>query len=249
MATTHRWTRSKTQGDRNKVIGYVRVSTGDQALGPEAQRRAMLAWCEAQRCKMIDVFCDHAVGGAAPADQRPGLSAALAGVKQHGAGILLVATRDRLARDTLIAALADQRAQQLGAVIRAVDGSGNTDTPEGLLVRRIVDAFAEYERLTIQARTKAALAVKRSRRERISRDPPYGWQLSRDGTHIEPEPREQAAVALAKKLRRSGLSLRRIAHRLAKRGYTPRAATRWHPQTISSITKRSWDRSLKHASG
>lgn len=58
--------------------------------------------------------------------ERPGLSAALAGVKQHGAGILLVATRDRLARDTLIAALVEQRAQQLGAAIRAVDGSGNT---------------------------------------------------------------------------------------------------------------------------
>ena len=81
--------------------------------------------------------------------------------------------------------------------------------------------------------------MKRARRERISRDPPYGWRLSRDGKHIEPEPREQAAVALAQKLRRSGLSLRRIGHRLAKRGYTPRAATRWHPQTIASITKRS----------
>ena len=52
-----------------------------------------------------------------------------------GAGILLVATRDRLARDTLIAALVEQRVQELGASIRAVDGSGNTDTPEGLLVR------------------------------------------------------------------------------------------------------------------
>ena len=169
-------------------------------------------------------------------------------MKQHGAGILLVATRDRLARDTLIAALVEQHAQQLGAAIRAVDGSGNADTPEGLLVRRIVDAFAEYERLTIQARTKAALAVKRSRRERISRQPPYGWRLRRDGTHIEPEPREQAAVALAQKLRRRGLSLRRIAQRLAKRGYTPRAAKRWHPQTISSITARSWDRSLPRSS-
>ena len=249
MAATHRRTRSRTPGDPSKVIGYVRVSTGDQALGPEAQRTALLAWCAAHGCTLVHVFVDQAVGGATPADQRPGLSAALAGVKQHGAGILLVATRDRLARNTLIAALVEQRAQQLGAAIRAVDGSGNTDTPEGLLVRRIVDAFAEYERLTIQARTKAALAVKRSRRERISRDPPYGWQLSRDGTHIEPEPREQAAVALAQKLRRSGMSLRRIGHRLTKRGYTPRSATRWHPQTISSITRRSWDRSLQSAAG
>src|SRR5437016_3337520 len=121
MATTHRRTQARTVGDPRKVIGYVRVSTGEQALGPEAQRRALLAWCAAYGCKMVDVFCDQAVGGAAPADQRPGLSAALAGVKQHGAGILLVATRDRLARDTLVAALVEQRAQQLGAAIRAVD--------------------------------------------------------------------------------------------------------------------------------
>src|SRR6266852_5342253 len=113
MATTHRWTRSRTPGDPSKVIGYVRVSTGEQALGPEAQRTALLAWCAAQGCTLVHVFFDQAVGGAAPADQRPGLSAALAGVKQHGAGILLVATRDRLARDTLIAALVEQRAQQL----------------------------------------------------------------------------------------------------------------------------------------
>ena len=150
-----------------------------------------------------------------------------------------MARRDRLARDTLIAALVEQHAQQLGAAIRAVDGNGNTDTPEGLLLRRIVDAFAEYERLTIQARTKAALAVKRSRRERISREPPYGWRLSTDGQHIEPEPREQATVALARRLRRSGMSLRRIGYRLAQRGYTPRTAKCWHPQTITSITKRS----------
>ena len=157
MATTHRRTRSRPPGDPSKVIGYVRVSTGDRALGPEARRTALLVWCAAQGCTLVHVFFDQAVGGAAPADQRPGLSAALAGVKQHGAGILLVATRDRLARDTLIAALVEQRALQLGAAIRAVHGSGNTDTPEGLLVRRVVDAFAEYERLTIQARTKAAL--------------------------------------------------------------------------------------------
>jgi hypothetical protein len=61
------------------------------------------------------------------------------------------------------------------------------------------------------------------------------WQ--RSGLTLREFGQQQAAVALAQKLRRSGLSLRRIGHRLAKRGYTPRAATRWHPQTISSITR------------
>jgi DNA invertase Pin-like site-specific DNA recombinase len=246
--------RSKDKRDRGKtdpqrVIGYVRVSSDDQQLGPDAQRVALEQWCAAHGGQLVLTCTDRGVSGGAALDQRPGLLAALAALKQHNAGILLVARRDRLARDTLIAALVEQHAQQLGAAIRAVDGSGNTDTPEGVLLRRIVDAFAEYERLTIQARTKAALALKRSRRERISREPPYGWRLSSDGKHIELEPREQATVALAQKLRRSGMSLRRIGYRLAQRGYTPRSAKRWHPQTITSITKGSGEWSLQHTTG
>ncbi len=121
--------------------------------GSATSRDAPLhAGCGAHGCKLIELFSERGVGGAAPADQRPGLSAAIAGVKQLDAGILLVATRHRLARDTLVAALVEQRVHRLGAAIRTVDGSENADTPEGLLVRRIIDAFAEYERLTIQAR-------------------------------------------------------------------------------------------------
>lgn len=44
-------------------------------------------------------------------------------------------------------------------------------------MRRIVDAFVEYERLVIRARTRAALTVKRSRGERIG-GIPYGHQLA-----------------------------------------------------------------------
>jgi hypothetical protein len=45
------------------------------------------------------------------------------------------------------------------------------------------------------------------------------------------------------------MSLRRIGRRLAQRGYTPRAATRWHPQTITSITKRTWEGALQRSAG
>jgi DNA invertase Pin-like site-specific DNA recombinase len=192
---------------------------------------------------------DRGVSGGAALDQRPGLLAALAAVTKLDAGVLLVAKRDRLARDTLVAAMVERLVERAGARVCTADGIAAGDAPEALLMRRIVDAFAEYERLTIQARTKAALAVKRSRRERISREPPYGWRFSSDGNHIEPEPREQATIALAQELRRSGMSLRRIGQRLAKRGHMPRTAKCWHPQTITSITKRSWEGPLKRSAG
>jgi len=70
-------------------------------------------------------------------------------------------------------------------------------------MRRIVDAFAEYERLLIKARTRAALAVKRSRGERTG-DVPYGSQLAADGVHLEPLPAEQRMVTSVRKARAAG---------------------------------------------
>jgi len=110
------------------------------------------------------------------------------------------------------------------------------DEPEAVLMRRIVDAFAEYERLLIKARTRAALAVKRSRGERTG-DIPYGFQLGADGVHLELLPTEQAVVASVRDARAAGLSLRAIRDQLGTEGFTPRSGGRWHIQTIANILK------------
>src|SRR5437016_1706481 len=102
--------------------------------------------------------------------------AALALVTAHGAGVILVAKRDRLARDPMVAAVAESLAARAGAVVVSADGAGNGDDPGAVLMRRMVDAFAEYERALIRARTRSALAVKRGRGERISRHVPYGFR-------------------------------------------------------------------------
>ena len=70
------------------VIGYVRVSTNEQTLGPEAQRSALEEWCAARSVVLAGVFTDQGVSGGAVLDQRPGLLAAL---KEHYASMLLVA--------------------------------------------------------------------------------------------------------------------------------------------------------------
>ena len=191
------------------MIGYVRVSTDDQRFGPEAQLAALRAWCEARGAELVSVHADHGVSGAAAIDKRPGLLAALDALSEHGAGVLLVAKRDRLARDVVLAAMVERMADRSGAAVVAADGAGEGEGPEALLMRRMVDAFAEYERALIRGRTRAALAAKSRKGERTGRVP-FGSQLAADGVHLIDNPREQAVIDEIRELRAAGLSIRAI---------------------------------------
>ena len=221
--------------DAKRVVGYVRVSTDDQALGPVAQRDALARWCAAHGAELVDVFEDIGVSGAAPLDARPGLLAAVDALAERGAGVLLVAKRDRLARDPMVAAMIERLAERDGARVLSAAGEGTEGTdPTAILMRRIVDAFAEYERLMIRARTRSALAVKKGRGERTG-SVPYGYRLAADGVHLEADPGEARAVALVRALRAEGLSLRAIGERLEAEGLRPRGGARWHPDTVARI--------------
>ena len=220
-----------------RVVGYVRVSTDEQAIGPVAQRASLEAWCTAQGAELVAVAEDIGISGGAPLDKRPGLLAAVAALSEHGAAVLLVAKRDRLARDTLAAAMAERLDERAGARILTADGSCNADGPEGLLLRRMVDAFAEYERALIRARTRAALAVKRGRGEKTGGAVPYGYQLDADGVHLVADDAEQRVVALVRELRAEGLSLRAIGARLTARGMVPRSGGSWQAQTVARIAR------------
>jgi DNA invertase Pin-like site-specific DNA recombinase len=115
----------KPPTDPTKVIGYLRVSTDEQTLGPEAQRAALerWRWCEAHQATLVAVYSDQDVSGGAALDKRPALLAAIAALKEHGAGVLLVAKRDRLARDTMLAAMVERLAGREGATVLTADES------------------------------------------------------------------------------------------------------------------------------
>jgi len=88
--------RARTLADSHKVVGYLRVSTEEQTLGPEAQRAALEGWCTTNGAELVAVHVDQGISGGADLEKRTGLLAALAALKAHGAGVLLVAKRDRL---------------------------------------------------------------------------------------------------------------------------------------------------------
>jgi DNA invertase Pin-like site-specific DNA recombinase len=230
---TSKGKRSKA-GDKRIAVAYLRVSTDDQALGPEAQRAAIERWAIARGVTVAAWFCDQGVSGAAPLDRRPGLLAALAALAAHGAGLLVVAKRDRLARDTMIAAMVERIASSAGALVASAAGEGEGDGPEAQLMRAMVDAFAQYERALIAARTRAALSVKSARGERVGAVP-IGKRLADDGRTLTLDADEDRAVELVRELRGEGWTLRAIAAELDARGLRSRTGRAWHPQQVARM--------------
>lgn len=223
--------------DPTLAVLYLRVSTSDQSLGPEAQVAAAERWARAEGVRVVATHADHGVSGGASLDRRPGLLAALDALKEHGAGLLVVAKRDRLARDPIVAAMVEAAAARVGARIVSAAGEGEGDDPAAILMRRMVDAFAEYERHMIKARTKAALAVKRSRGERVSGKAPFGYRFDDAGRALVPRHDEQRTIARVRELHGAGMSLNGIAAMLNREDVPARGA-RWHATTIMRIVRR-----------
>ncbi len=183
---------------------------------------------------MVAWFSDEGVSGKAPPGKRPALSDALAAVHEHEAGILVVARRDRLARDVMIAGFCDLKVTQAGARIVSVAGEGTgDDSPTDRLMRQIIDAFSEYERQIIAARTRAALQAKKARGERAG-NLPWGYRADENGKLIE-DVDEQLVIARVRDLRDQGVSIRGVVRCLAEEGYRSRVGRPLTQGTIWNI--------------
>lgn len=218
------------------AIGYVRVSTEQQAesgLGLEAQRASVLAAADRLGLPVRHVFADAAMSGSLAIEDRPVLFDAVEAL-QRGA-VLLVAKRDRLGRDAFEVAMIERLILKRGArvVSAAGEGSENPTDPSNVLMRRMIDAFAEYERLIIIARTKAGLNAKRARGERVG-TLPFGFALaagSRD--KLAPAPVEQRILARMQDLKAAGYTARQIAADLNAHGWTTRRGTAWRFEYVA----------------
>jgi DNA invertase Pin-like site-specific DNA recombinase len=228
--------RRKNQLNPKLAVAYLRVSTDDQSLGPQAQEAAIRRWAKAEGVELVEVCTDVGVSGSLELDKRPALLAALGALDAARAGILVVAKRDRLARDVVVASAIERLVEARGARIAAADGTGNATGPEGVLMRGLVDLFAQYERALIRARTTAALAVKRSRGERVG-EVPIGYQAGA-GPQLEVNEREQTALTRIEELRASGFAVRAIADALNDEG-VPARGRRWHATTVSRLLDRT----------
>lgn len=230
-----------------KCVAYLRVSTDAQSrsgLGLEAQEAAIRT--AAARLNLpCDTWCrDLGVSGTVALDKRPGLLDALQALRKGD--VLLVAKRDRIARDPLIALLVEKAVTERKARIVSAAGEGSDDDDTSRLLRAILDAVAQFERAMTAARTRASLKAKLARGERAGRIR-FGYQLDPNGPRhreskrlqgVIPHPEETAALQALRAHRVAGASLAMTAATLNLQGYRTRAGSPWRPQYVASLERR-----------
>ena len=220
-------TRSTTRQHRAdepvRFVGYVRVSTEEQAasgLGLAAQRELIEREASLRGWELLEILEDAGATGSTMAG-RPGLEAALEAVSTGRVHGLVVAKLDRLSRSLLDFAGLMQRSYNERWSLVALDLGVDTSTPQGELMASVLATFAQFERRLIGQRTKAALEVKRAQ----------GVKLGR------PRSIPQTSVDRILELRRAGLTYRAIADRLNDEDIRTGRPGAWHGPTVYRALK------------
>lgn len=221
--------------NNNIACAYIRVSTDEQKLGPEAQRKSIEEFAIRESLTIISWHVDQGISGSTKIDERPALISAFGAIQAHGAGRLIIARRDRIARDVLIAIMVERELLQWNAKLVSADGIGAGDSPEAEMMRGIIDLFAQYERALIRMRTKAALAVKKAKGEPVGR-PRFGFTYV-DGV-LAPDQDEQTAVDVIRGLRQEGKSIRGIVAEMQRRDIRTRHGKPFYYALVSDILHR-----------
>lgn len=223
-----------------QAIAYIRVSTEQQSqegISLEAQEARIRAWCLANDVKLEGVFIDAGVSGKR-ADNRPQLQLALDAVCKCR-GVLVVYSLSRLTRSTKDTITLSERLEKNGADLVSLTEKIDTTSAAGKMVFRMLAVLNEFERDQVSERTTAAMAHKRSKRERVG-TVPFGFDLAGDGVSLVENEAEQRIIKIIDELHAQGESLRTIARRLTEmQAPTKNGTAAWSHTTIQRIVSRA----------
>jgi site-specific DNA recombinase len=220
------------------AVGYVRVSTEDQASnghGLKVQREAIEAFARSQGYELVDVIIDAGVSGAKKPEEREGFRRVLELAEAKVFSVLLVWKFDRLARSLVYAVTtANLLQERFGVVLRSVTEPIDTATPMGQTVFAILAGMAAQERQAITQRTLAGKREKAKRGGFAGGPAPYGYRRDRDGG-LEVDPDEAQTIRRIYSMRHQGMSYRAIADVLNGEGIPTKRGGRWYAGTVRYI--------------
>jgi len=225
-----------TKAGTMKTVGYIRVSTQDQAesgLSLKHQEEKIKAYCEAMDFELIEIRSDAGFSGKSL--KRPAIQDIIKMIQEKQVEAVVILKLDRLTRSVKDLCYLVELFEKLGVALVSVQDSINTTTAAGRLVVNVLGSVSQWEREAIAERTKAALGVKKQQGLRIG-GIPFGFKIATDNKTLLSVESEQEALGLIRELRSSGLSYRKIAAELELRGIpTKKGGKVWQAKTILNL--------------
>ncbi|USV58765.1 recombinase family protein [Aeromonas encheleia] len=143
------------------VIGYLRVSTGEQSVG--AQRYSI------EQTHIVETwFTDEGVSGGVKALQRPGFAELFKFIRKGDT--LIVPAVDRLGRNTIDVLNTVEALQGKGVSIISLREGFDLSTPIGKAMLTMLAAVAELERANIKTRQMAGIAKAKAEGKALGRE-------------------------------------------------------------------------------
>ena len=205
------------------VYGYTRVSTAEQAADDrsslDTQRRKITAAAEAYGVT-VDAFVDEpGVSGSKPLTQRPAGGPLVASLVRGD--VLIVAKMDRLFRSVVdgLNTADDLRSRRVDLIIADMSTEPVTQNGVARIFFTLLASFAEFERDRIRERMGDGRAGKKRGGGHIGGATPFGYTKIGAGklARLEPEPKQQAAIATMRELSASGMASRAISAAVLER--------------------------------
>ena len=206
-----------------RVVGYIRVSTEDQAregVSLAAQQAKLEAYAVVKDWTLVELIRDE--GASAKSLKRPGLERLLALVDARQVDVVIVYKLDRLTRSVKDLNSLVERFDKKGVALVSLQESLDATTATGRLMMNLLASVSQWEREVIGERTKDAMQHLKA----------HGKVYSR------PVVDDAATLARIHTLRAQGATLQEIANALTQAGvHTARGGT-WAAATILGLLRR-----------
>ena len=220
---------------QKEAVMYLRVSGDSQISGDgfPRQREICLKYANQNGIVLVEEFLDEGVTGKMELEGRAGLSACLQYVREHGIGLVIVESSDRLARDMIVAEVIIREFQKIEVKVISASGGvdlteGNDANPTAKLIRQILAAVAEFDRCVIVLKLRGARDRKRAATGKCEGRTAFG---SKDG--------EREVLDRMIQMRAGLLTFKEIAKILNNDAVPTRMGKLWSEAVVAKILGRN----------
>ncbi len=204
-----------------KTIGYVRVSTEQQAkegVSIDNRIERIKSYCDYKGYEFTEVIKDEGISGGKNRE-REGFVNILNRIEQNGCDAIVLYSLERISRDMLTLLCLERLLNEYDVELHTIEGEIDTSTPDGYMSFAMRAFLGEMERRQVKYRTKKAMEYKKQRGEVVG-SIPYGF--AREGKDLIPVEKEQEIIRIINQLYKQGKGIAAIARKLTKLNYKTR---------------------------